>query len=396
MIGSALTSAGSSGPRTSIAEVPGARSVAVTLAVGAGSVDERPGEAGAAHLAEHLLYSEARLETGRLAEQFVLHRGGVSNAQSYPFHTEYSVVLPVEDDTLAVLGEAADVALARASLTEVPVAAIERERWVIAREIEERRTDGALATFPWNGALATRGRQRTDDSFTTPILAPDESWASSAACTPRERSLSVSPRRSTRTSSRRSSPRSSRSCPRGAPFRTGDRGSERSGRCAGGSCPAACPRPPRPASCRSAVPRERERAIAAVLARAVDAASPGAHWRAGLFGVHEGPETALLIGSSSVAGPAPDRPASTLPDRLDLDRLDVWRRAELHSLQRRLSGTATASSLLARDRLFGLDTRRTAAELTAVRAGDVAEAFDHLRRDEPGFLVWEHGEGEAA
>ncbi|QHC54390.1 insulinase (Peptidase family M16) [Rathayibacter tanaceti] len=396
MIGSALTSAGSSGPRTSIAEVPGARSVAVTLAVGAGSVDERPGEAGAAHLAEHLLYSEARLETGRLAEQFVLHRGGVSNAQSYPFHTEYSVVLPVEDDTLAVLGEAADVALARASLTEVPVAAIERERWVIAREIEERRTDGALATFPWNGALATRGRQRTDDSFTTPILAPDEVLGFLRRLhSTREVTIGVASALDPHLVEEVVAPVVALLSPRSpVPDWRSRLGAVRTVRRRvlprGLSATAETRLLPERG------PRERERAIAAVLARAVDAASPGAHWRAGLFGVHEGPETALLIGSSSVAGPAPDRPASTLPDRLDLDRLDVWRRAELHSLQRRLSGTATASSLLARDRLFGLDTRRTAAELTAVRAGDVAEAFDHLRRDEPGFLVWEHGEGEAA
>lgn len=343
MTGSALTSAGSSGPRTSIAEVPGARSVAVTLAVGAGSVDERPGEAGAAHLAEHLLYSEARLETGRLAEQSVLHRGGVSNAQSYPFHTEYSVVLPVEDDPWR-------------SSARPPT-----WRWPGPPDRGAGRGDraGALGDRPRDrGAAHGRrardlpverrpgdtGRQRTDDSFTTPVLAPDELLGFLRRLhSTREVALGVASALDPHLVEEVVAPVVALLSPRSpVPDWRSRLGAVRTVRRRvlprGMSATAETRLLPEHG------PRERERAVAAVLARAVDAASTGAHWRAGLFGVHEGPETALLIGSSSVAGPAPDRPATTLPDRLDLDRLDAWRRAELHSLQRRLSGTATASS----------------------------------------------------
>lgn len=394
MNGSAWTSAERRAARTSIAEVPGARSVAVTLAVGAGSADERAGEAGAAHLAEHLLYSEARLKTGWLAEQSVLHRGGVSNAQSYPFHTEYSVVLPVEGDPVSVLGAAADVALARASMTALPVASIERERSVIAREVEERRSNGAFATFPWNGALSTRAEFPIDDSFSAPALAPDEVRGFLRRLhSTRDVALGVASALDPRLVKQVVAPIVALLCPR-SPVpdwrtRLGAARTVRRRMLPRGLFAIAETRL-LPADAR----RERQRAVAAVLARAVDGASPGAHWRAGLFGVHEGPETALLIGATSGTGPAPMCPATLLPDRVELDQLEAWTRTELHGLQRRLSGTATASALLARDRLFGFDTLRTAMELRAVRAEDVLEAFDHLRSDEPGFLVWAQEEGE--
>ncbi|MFI8569080.1 M16 family metallopeptidase [Rhodococcus sp. NPDC078407] len=149
------------GLRVVAQHVPGSRCVGVTLVVGCGFVDERVGQAGYAHLIEHLLHQWSTGPGGDFLDAQVHRRGGMSNSRTYRHHTEYTAVAPASE----VIWTSASHRLVWPRLDDEAVAAEVR---VIAREVDEVTLDRPLGAFPWlqlPDALFTSYRE-THDPFT--------------------------------------------------------------------------------------------------------------------------------------------------------------------------------------------------------------------------------------
>jgi predicted Zn-dependent peptidase len=116
--------------------VPGVRSVSIGIWIGVGSRDERPGQAGAAHYLEHLLFKgTVRRSAAEIAEE-IDAVGGELNAFTAKEHTCYYAHVLDTDLALAVdvLADVVTAATMRAADVEV-------ERRVVLEEIAIRDDD---------------------------------------------------------------------------------------------------------------------------------------------------------------------------------------------------------------------------------------------------------------
>lgn len=389
------------GIAASAIQIPGALSTGVTLAFGHGSAVETIDRAGFAHLTEHLLHSATRAGP-RLTEDVVADLGGMSNAQSYPFHTEFSLVLPASDVRASL---AAALALATSRLQPLTLSsdAIEREVRVIAREVDERLSSGSFATFPWVGTLAavscdegtvsnpfsdlralTRATTDEVEGFVARTQAAPVSLAVASSLHPAEaldlvRDALVDHVRTVDYTDWRRGFRGHRLI---AHRFTARHGSE-----SVASVSAefrVLPESP---------DRARARALAAVLPGILaPAAGSGTAWSTGLFGAWTGPEFDLFTAWRFGAGADPDlgveAEARESVSRLTEQTLDQARMASASEFSLYLSGTAPASALLARDALFGIDTRATPRLLNEVTALEIERACETLCTIKPGVLSW--------
>ncbi|HEY4006052.1 MAG TPA: pitrilysin family protein, partial [Pseudonocardia sp.] len=116
--------------------VPGVRSASVGVWIGAGSLDETLGEAGAAHYLEHLLFKGTRRRTAAQIAEEIDAVGGELNAFTAKEHTcFYAHVL--DDDLALAVDLLADVVTA-ATMADDDV---ELERAVVLEEIAMRADD---------------------------------------------------------------------------------------------------------------------------------------------------------------------------------------------------------------------------------------------------------------
>nr|WP_255562377.1 insulinase family protein [Agreia sp. COWG] len=380
------------------AQMPGAGALAITLAVPAGTTSETAGESGFAHLIEHLLHRYAVAGAGPSIERVVHASGGISNAQTYAFHTEFTFVVPRPADAIEVR-EWIDLATGRLAWPVLSVEGIEAEKRVIEREVRTRLASSPFACFPWKDAL---GALSHDFAFThdgyaqlDDIDAADESSVqrffsdnygagSSVVSVVSEFSLDdlmaagVGGLRDLPTSAR---PRSTamdglgqghrvdlvwpelagwvRADVRGIPM-TGD-------------------------------PTEA-RATAMVSAGVARKLSPECMWQSGLYGPEFGPDYSLLLAMSAGPDGSEDLPAviplAELSKVHALHEVVAEAVAEaLTAYDRVLGATASFASLVARDILFGLRTYATREAIIAVDARAVLDYFEAAAGCPTGVVV---------
>jgi predicted Zn-dependent peptidase len=110
--------------------MPGVRSVSVGFWVGTGSVDESPGQSGASHFLEHLLFKGTATRTARSIAEAVDAVGGDMNAFTTKEYTTFYLRL-LSDDTDLGLDILSDIIWSPAFRPDE----VESERQVILEEI---------------------------------------------------------------------------------------------------------------------------------------------------------------------------------------------------------------------------------------------------------------------
>ncbi len=120
------------GLRVLVAEEPDASAVAIELVVKAGATAEGPGQSGAAHLLEHVLWAYGGPDDPRAAIEDL---GGVTNVGTLRDFTHYYASVPADPGAAAAtLRELARMVQRK----QLPEAVIAREKRVIGEETAER------------------------------------------------------------------------------------------------------------------------------------------------------------------------------------------------------------------------------------------------------------------
>lgn len=153
------------GLRVVTEEMPWCHTAAVGIWIGAGSADEGPGEHGAAHFLEHVLFKRTRTASGRELSERIDLLGGDLNAFTGREHTCYHVHVPSEG-----LDTALDVLVDVVANGSCEPADVEIERDVVLDELAGRADDPEdlaceLVT------TATLG----DDPLARPVIGTEES-----------------------------------------------------------------------------------------------------------------------------------------------------------------------------------------------------------------------------
>ncbi|ORM37892.1 insulinase family protein [Williamsia sp. 1135] len=365
--------------RLSVGRIPGARTLGVTVVVPVGTAHEQPGEAGFAHLTEHLAHQSIRDQLGHLVEDRILAVGGLSNAQTYPFHTEFSFVIPApaRQDLVHWI----DLARRRAASPPVTPVDLDREKAVIRQEVALRMSSSPVAGFPWIDALSAlssdyglrhNGFSDLADLEAASVHGVEQFWDR----TYRRRHHSVAV----------VGPWTPEDVMDAVGGATGTDDTENDAmvgvldgphdvqgsvatlipmhatvQCVGGS---------------SSISREATDAAAMVAVEWANLVQSRTHWQLGLFGPTMGPDRNILIGS----GPSASGPVAPFPRELagtDRRLLDQAVASALGGIDKTLSSAATFSAQLARDAMFGLDTLERRRNVELVSAPDI-EAY--LRR----------------
>lgn len=124
------------GVRVVTEAVPGLRSASIGMWFGVGSRDEAPGQAGATHFLEHLLFKgTSRRDARAIAESFDMI-GGESNAATSKEHTSYYARVQGKD-----AGQALDVLTDMVTSSLLDPAEVETERGVIVSELADAADD---------------------------------------------------------------------------------------------------------------------------------------------------------------------------------------------------------------------------------------------------------------
>lgn len=369
-----------------IARQPGGRTVAATAVRSIGTAAEQPGEVGFAHLAEHLVHQYARTADDELVEGLHSRVGGVSNAQTYPFHTEFTFVVPA--GSVDDIGSWFGCARARLTFPGVGDAEVASERAVIDQEVNHRLTTSPVAGFPWIDALGTLSDDfgLAHDGFadltgmrTASAQALRAFWRRTSAAASTAVGI-VTPWEPAEVADRLGLTEAEHPGAEFRPVLTGPRV----------RTPSVPTRFPVRAEVRwipdaADQPRERSRALAILAACVLDLVDATGLWQTGLFGPWLGPDHGVVIlrSATPAAGPGagPRWPSPTSA------QVEQGRRTALLGLDHQLAGTATYAALLARDAVYGLDPAETRAYLFTVRPAEVIEVLDRLAAAEPGHIV---------
>lgn len=383
------------GLRVIAVRIPGARALGVSLAIEGGFASERAGEAGRAHLVEHLLHHGACGPDGRSVDLRVRRAGGVTSAQSYPFHTEYSLLVPLEDAQTA--GEWTALARARLDPLRVTDVDVERESALVRREVAERRARSPLAGFPWSTALATLGDSHelahdglADltglDGVTPAVLAafhdarrsPTQSAIGLAADADPDVLLSLAGA-------------TPRPLPQPRPALAGVTTTSRSVHLARTRLTDAVAADVR----RVAIPDDASRFRGLLmLATGVASATTERRWQSGLFGPLLGADPGLVVTTHGASSSSLRAPSSRTLAQERREAVADARARALRSIDEYLTSTGAASALAARDALSGLDVLRSRDAVRHVTPDEVCDLIDHVEALTAGRLVW-HPESPA-
>ncbi len=153
------------GIRVVTEHLPWCHSAAVGVWVGAGSVDEGPGEHGAAHFLEHVLFKRTATASGRELSERIDLLGGDLNAYTGREHTCYHVHVPADGlpDAVAVLTDVVANGVCHPEDVEI-------ERDVVLDELAGR-TDDPEDLACELAASAALG----DDPLARPVIGTEES-----------------------------------------------------------------------------------------------------------------------------------------------------------------------------------------------------------------------------
>ena len=355
-------------------QVQSTRTMGLSVVIPVGTAHERPGEAGFAHLSEHLMHQYARDQSGERVEDQIVRVGGISNAQTYPFHTEYSFVIPAPAE--AEIPDWIDRAIARVAPPRITSVDIECEGRIIRQEVARRMSTSPTAGFPWIdalGALSTDFRLRHNgfSDLADIEAATPEATENFLNRTYRSAPVAVGV----------AGPWSPDlvldllGCEDGEPTTAAtDADTAAFGDLIDGPHhrqSSVATQIPMFSSVRyvadahGATP-ESTQAHSMIAVEWANAVSPGTHWQAGLFGATMGPDHCVLIGSrprgADIAVP---QWADVSSDRRSELFVHAQQRA-LDNIDKELSSTATHAAMLARDSAFGVQTwaRRCAVAQT--------------------------------
>lgn len=153
------------GIRVVTESLPWCHTAAVGVWIAAGSADERPGEHGAAHFLEHVLFKRTTTASGRELSERIDLLGGDLNAYTGREHTCYHVHVPADG-----LATAVDVLVDVVANGSCEPEDVEIERDVILDELAGRADDPEdLACELVTGAVLGR------DPLARPIIGTEES-----------------------------------------------------------------------------------------------------------------------------------------------------------------------------------------------------------------------------
>ncbi|MEI3867518.1 insulinase family protein [Microbacterium sp. CCNWLW134] len=373
------------GTRVAALRVPGARALGVSVAVAGGFADDSAAGAGRAHLVEHLRHHHAVDASSQFIDAAVLSAGGLSNAQTYPFHTEYSFLVPADDrrSVLDWIGRARG----RLEPWRATPADLAREIDLVRREVAERAARSPLAGFPWCTALSgIAGGDRPQDALSDLAGLDDVSLADldGGRVDPRSAAIGIAGDVDPATilADLDASPSVT-----AAPFH-----------------PLSSPTP-REISLRriglGAPARSDIRLIdltqpgvsrgLLMIATRILSATSGSAWRSGLFGELLGPDAALVLATQIGAT---DDGVFRLPTPLSGARahhaaFEPARRGAARAIDEYLSGTGTASALVARDVLAGFDVVADRSAVADAAEHDVIDLCAHILQEPSGRVVWE-------
>lgn len=371
------------GKRLSVGRIPSARTLGVTVVVPVGTAHEQPGEAGLAHLTEHLAHQSVRDQLGHLVEDRILAVGGLSNAQTYPFHTEFSFAIPApaQQDLVHWI----DLACRRVDSPPVIPTEVDREKAVIRQEVARRMSSSPVAGFPWIDALST--------------LSSDYGLRHNGFSDLKD--LDVASADGVERFVDRTYLQCHHAVALVGPWEPEDVLDAVGGTARGDDLIAADgmvnsldgPHD-RQASVATLIPMnasvqyvsgsstttpEVTDAAAVVAVEWANLARDPTHWQLGLFGPSMGPDHNVLIGSRPVnGGPIPQFPRELAGD--DRRLLDRAAATALDGVDKSLSSTATFSALLARDTLFGYDTLARRRDIQLVSMSDVEDYLHRVAR----------------
>lgn len=153
------------GLRVVTESLPWCHTAAVGVWIGSGSADERPGEHGAAHFLEHVLFKQTSTASGRELSERIDLLGGDLNAYTGREHTCYHVHVPAEG-----LATAVDVLVDVVANGVCDPDDVEIERDVVLDELAGRADDpeDLACELVTTAALG-------DDPLARPVIGTEES-----------------------------------------------------------------------------------------------------------------------------------------------------------------------------------------------------------------------------
>ncbi len=366
--------------------------IAVSVATQGGMVDVRAGEQGVPHLREHLVARHGTFR-GVPIRRALAAMGGVIQASTHPFHTEYQVVLPadVEGDVAAAVAELVRYWSA-AGRQRFGAGEVEAEMSSIDRELDERLLRGMSALFPWTEIFNTLApeRREADNLLLDGPADVDAAVQALSAFDDRARSLStmisivgpvpveriVHELRETGFSMIAAVPLPSAPSDdvRFAASRTVVRrvhGIRNAVHAAAYPIGARMPDP------------SAAQAVAAVTAGTLNRVVADGRWQAGAFGPFAGPDSGILIYSGRSPFDRVEVPVSVDGAAVDRARADAL--SELRAMR-------SAPSVRARQRtmgaLFGTSPERIARAIEDVTDRHVVEMLAAMGGGRTGHLAW--------
>jgi hypothetical protein len=84
------------GLKAVLAPSPDAKTFQIKVHVDAGHYNDEPGKSGVAHLLEHYLFTDAKLEKDMTYLEAIKEKGGSANAMTYTKETNYFATLPAK------------------------------------------------------------------------------------------------------------------------------------------------------------------------------------------------------------------------------------------------------------------------------------------------------------
>ena len=374
--------------------VQSARTMGLSVVIPVGTAHERPGEAGFAHLSEHLMHQYARDQWGETVEDQIVRVGGISNAQTYPFHTEYSFVIPAPAE--AEIPDWIDRAIARVAPPRITSVDIECEGRIIRQEVARRMSTSPTAGFPWIDAL---GVLSTDfglrhNGFSD--LADIEAATPEAIENFLGRTYSPAP-----VAVGVAGPWSPDlmldllGCEEGEPeTAASDAYTAAFGDLIDGPHhrhSSVATQIPMYSSIRyvpdahGAAP-ESAQAHSMIAVEWANAVSPGTHWQAGLFGATMGPDHRVLIGSRPHGADLAVPQWTDTPSDLRSELFVHAQQRALDNIDKELSSTATHAAMLARDSAFGIQTWARRCAVAHTTPEEIDQYLGHARECAAGTV----------
>jgi predicted Zn-dependent peptidase len=371
---------------------PSVSIVKIDVVVEGGLTDTGRSGFSVAHLCEHLIARHgvvANLPIGRALSA----KGAIIQASTHPFHTEYQVVVPVDDSCSEKFITDLINFWLNLDLQSFDLVAIETEIGSIEREIDDRLLSGPSSLFPWSEMFSTV-LAGTSESVNLLLSLPNDLNFIKEQVELYTRSLSRA--------------RVGVSVVGPIPIEVFTEELRQIGYVAQESSEAPPPTTPGisytvarsvvkevdglqkplyaeifPYSAANNTSFAERYAAVSVAASILNHGSAVEFWRVGAFDPYSGPDSSLLI----YAAGAP-LSMNSIPENIDSQILEKARRQQISILNRRMSDPAANSRHLALSFIFGITIEDVIHAVNNVSGGLMMRMFDDMRTQPRGQLTW--------